>query len=136
MEYVSRREEQDARFTGFCLAVQTLVIEAFAADPIPGVKSEMNIPYVEGGHARQMLDLYLPEEASDKPLPLVIWIHGGAWFAGSRARPPIMYLVHKGFAVASIDYRFSQDAIWPAQINDCKAAVRFSAQRDQVQSRS
>lgn len=105
--------------------VFALAAQALAADPIPGVKSEMNIPYVESGHARQMLDLYLPEEASDKPLPLVIWIHGGAWFAGSRARPPIMYLVHKGFAVASIDYRFSQDAIWPAQIYDCKAAVRF-----------
>jgi acetyl esterase/lipase len=96
-----------------------------AAEIPPGVNAEPNIPYVENGHKRQVLDLYVPEEKSDKPLPLVIWIHGGAWFAGNRAQPPMLYLVSKGFAVASIDYRFSQDAIWPAQINDCKAAVRF-----------
>lgn len=55
----------------------------------------------------------------------MIWIHGGAWAAGSQANPPVLYLVSKGFAVASIQYRFSQDAIWPAQAYDCKAAIRF-----------
>lgn len=91
----------------------------------PGVKAERNIPYVENGHRNQVLDLYLPEQTSDKPLPLMIWIHGGAWMAGSQANPPVLYLVGKGFAVASIQYRFSQDAIWPAQAFDCKAAIRF-----------
>ncbi len=111
----------------FVLTCVLLVIASAvgAAEIPPGVKAELNIPYVENGHKRQVLDLYVPEEKSDKPLPLVIWIHGGAWFAGNRAQPPMLYLVPKGFAVASLDYRFSQDAIWPAQINDCKAAVRF-----------
>jgi len=45
--------------------------------------------------------------------------------AGSQANPPVLYLVKKGFAVASIQYRFSKDAIWPAQSYDCKAAIRF-----------
>jgi acetyl esterase/lipase len=45
--------------------------------------------------------------------------------AGSQANPPVLYLVNKGFAVASIQYRFSKDAIWPAQSYDCKAAIRF-----------
>jgi acetyl esterase/lipase len=94
--------------------------------PLPaGVKAERNIPYVEHGHRNQVLDLFLPEKPSDKPLPLVIWIHGGAWFAGGQGSPPVLYLVHQGFAVASIQYRFSQDAIWPAQAYDCKAAIRF-----------
>jgi acetyl esterase/lipase len=90
-----------------------------------GVKAERNIPYVENGHRNQVLDLFLPEQPSDKPLPLMIWIHGGAWMAGDQASPPVLYLVKKGFAVASIQYRFSQDAIWPAQAYDCKAAIRF-----------
>jgi acetyl esterase/lipase len=90
-----------------------------------GLKAERNVPYVENGHRNQVLDVYLPEQPSDKPLPLMIWIHGGAWMAGSQANPPVLYLVNKGFAVASIQYRFSRDAIWPAQSFDCKAAIRF-----------
>lgn len=91
----------------------------------PGVKALRNIPYVENGHPNEVLDIFLPEQPSDKPLPLMIWIHGGAWMAGSQANPPVIYLVNKGFAVASVQYRFSQDAIWPAQAYDCKAAIRF-----------
>ena len=90
-----------------------------------GVKAERNIPYVENGTPNQVLDLFLPEQPSEKPLPLIIWIHSGAWMAGDQASPPVLYLVNKGFAVASIQYRFSQDAIWPAQAYDCKAAIRF-----------
>jgi acetyl esterase/lipase len=94
--------------------------------PLPaGVKAVRNIPYVEHGHPNQVLDLFLPEQTSDKPLPLMIWIHGGAWMAGNQANPPVLYLVGKGFAVASIQHRFSQDAIWPAPGYDCKAAIRF-----------
>jgi acetyl esterase/lipase len=84
-----------------------------------------NIPYVENGHPNQILDLYLPDQPSNKPLPLMIWIHGGAWMAGSHANPPVLYLVNEGFAVASIQHRFSSHAIWPAQAYDCKAAIRF-----------
>jgi acetyl esterase/lipase len=90
-----------------------------------GVKAERNIPYVEHGHRNQVLDLFLPERPSDKPLPLMIWIHGGAWMAGNQASPPVVYLVSKGFAVASVQHRFSSEAIWPAQAYDCKAAIRF-----------
>jgi acetyl esterase/lipase len=90
-----------------------------------GIKAERNIPYVEKGHRNQVLDLFIPEQPSDKPMPLMIWIHGGAWMGGSQANPPVLYLVSKGFAVASIQHRFSSDAVWPAQAYDCKAAVRF-----------
>lgn len=90
-----------------------------------GVKAQTNIAYVENGSRNQVLDLYLPEQPSEKPLPLVIWIHGGAWMGGSQANPPVVYLAGKGFAVASIQHRFSSEAIWPAQAYDCKAAIRF-----------
>jgi acetyl esterase/lipase len=81
-----------------------------------------DMPYVTDGHERQMLDLYIPE--TDKKVPLIIWIHGGAWLAGNKDMGvPVDYL-NDGYAVASVNYRLSQHAIFPAQIQDCKAAVR------------
>jgi acetyl esterase/lipase len=75
------------------------------------------------GERSLKLDLYRP--AGDAPRPLVIWIHGGAWRSGSRANPPALFLLEHGYAVASIEYRFSQHAKFPAQILDCKSALRF-----------
>ena len=58
-------------------------------------------------------------------LPLIIWVHGGAFRAGDKAgNVPLDYL-DQGYAVASINYRLSQHALFPAQIQDCKAAVRW-----------
>lgn len=72
-----------------------------------------------------LLDLYLPEKG-DKPLPLIIWIHGGAWMAGSKDGPsPALRFTANGYAVAQVGYRLSQEAKFPAQIYDCKAAVRW-----------
>jgi acetyl esterase/lipase len=96
---------------------------ALAAAP-PGLRASKDLPYVEGGHERQRLDLYLPE-TSRGLLPVVIWVHGGAWRGGSKDRCPAERLVARGYAVASINYRLSQHATFPAQIEDCKAAVRW-----------
>jgi acetyl esterase/lipase len=66
-----------------------------------------------------------PEKA-DKPLPMIVWVHGGAWLAGSKeGAGPALAFVRKGYAVASINYRLSQHARFPAQIEDCKAAIRW-----------
>ncbi len=89
-----------------------------------GVRVEQDLPYVEGGHERNRLDLYLPEKAEGR-LPMVVWIHGGAWLAGSKEGCPAVPLTAKGYAVASINYRLSQHAPFPAQIEDCKAAIRW-----------
>src|SRR5260370_39954354 len=89
-----------------------------------GTKSLRDLEYVKGGHERQKLDLYLPEK-SDDPLPLIIWIHGGAWMAGSKENPPGIELLKRGYALASINYRLSQHAKFPAQLEDCKAAIRW-----------
>jgi acetyl esterase/lipase len=112
-------------FAAILLSCGVLITSAESAPQTAGIIAERNIPYVENGHRNQVLDLYLPEQPSDKPLPLMIWIHGGAWMAGSQANPPVLYLVNEGFAVASIQHRFSSDAIWPAQAYDCKSAIRF-----------
>jgi len=82
-----------------------------------------DLAYVPDGHQRHTLDLYLPKAGTN--LPLIIWIHGGAWRTGSKEQGvPITYLT-QGYAVASINYRLSQHAKFPAQIQDCKAAVRW-----------
>ncbi len=89
----------------------------------PGVEAHRDLEYVPGGHARQKLDLYLPK--TDHPLPVVVWIHGGGWRGGSKEGCPAIPLTAKGYAVASVNYRLSQHAIFPAQIEDCKAAIRW-----------
>jgi acetyl esterase/lipase len=70
------------------------------------------------------LDLYCPEKVSG-PLPVIVWIHGGGWRRGRKEQCPAVALVQDGYAVASIDYRLTSTAPFPAQIEDCKAAVRW-----------
>lgn len=82
-----------------------------------------DIAYVYNGHERQKLDLYVP--AGDGPFPVIVWVHGGAWLGGSKDNPPALRYLEKGYAVASINYRLSQHAIFPVQIEDCKAAIRW-----------
>ncbi len=82
-----------------------------------------DLAYVAGGHERQKLDLYLPAQGAR--LPLIIWVHGGAWTGGSKESCPALPFLSEGYAVASINYRLSQHAIYPAQIEDCKTAVRW-----------
>jgi acetyl esterase/lipase len=90
-----------------------------------GAKVHRNMEYVKDGHERNKLDLYLPAKA-DGPLPVIVWVHGGAWSAGSKDNPgQVLAFVGKGYAVASIGYRLSQHAVFPAQIEDCKAAIRW-----------
>jgi acetyl esterase/lipase len=81
-----------------------------------------NIVYAEVGNRKLLLDLYMPPGKSNPYL--VIWVHGGAWHSGSKADPPLA-LVSSGYAIASIDFRLSTEAIFPAQIHDIKAAIRF-----------
>src|SRR5262245_40112120 len=73
---------------------------------------------------RNTLDLFVPK--SEKPLPLIIWIHGGAWQGGSKdMNHPALRFLEQGYAVAAINYRLSQHTVFPAQIQDCKEAIRF-----------
>jgi acetyl esterase/lipase len=95
-----------------------------AAPSLPqgAAKVLRDLPYVTNGHARQKLDLYLP--AAPKG-PLLVYIHGGGWAGGSKNDPMGLPMLNLGYTLASVEYRFSQDAIFPAQIEDCKAAVRW-----------
>ncbi len=81
-----------------------------------------NLEYAQTEQKKLLLDLYLPENTQN-PI-LIVWVHGGAWHSGSKENPP-MELVKLGYALASIDYRLSTEAVFPAMIHDIKAAVRF-----------
>ncbi len=94
-----------------------------APTTIPGVTSLRDVAYVTNGHERQKLDIFLPEKGEN--LPLIVWIHGGGWVGGSKDGCPAFRFLDTGYAVASINYRFSQHALYPAQIEDCKAAIRW-----------
>ncbi len=80
--------------------------------------------YVNDGHPRHRLDLYLPEKVT-QPLPVILWVHGGGWITGDKAGGPAIQFATKGYAVAAMNYRYSQHATFPAQIHDGKAAVRW-----------
>ncbi len=91
-----------------------------------GARVFRDLEYVPNGHERHKLDIYVPKNPRHpKPLPLIVWVHGGAWRAGSKDRCRATRFLEQGFVVASINYRLSQHAIFPAQIIDCKAAIRY-----------
>jgi len=96
---------------------------ATAAPACNEATAPLTLSYASGSD--HLLDLYRPGSGSG-PLATVIWIHGGGWREGSRAQAEqAKRLVCRGYAVASIDYRLSGTAKFPAQIHDVKAAIRF-----------
>lgn len=87
-----------------------------------------DLDYVGAGNPRQKLDLVVQKDFARKKRPLVVFIHGGGWLSGRKEdiMDVVRLLAGTGdYAAATINYRLSQEAIWPAQIHDCKAAIRF-----------
>jgi len=97
-----------------------LIASAQAADE---VRVSRDVEYGRVEDVSLKLDLYVP--ATVKAPPLVVWIHGGAWRSGSKNNPSVLPLTDRGYAVASVDYRLSPVAPFPAQIHDIKAAIRY-----------
>lgn len=98
--------------------------------------TQTDIEYARVGEVSLKLDLHRPAMPKS---PLIVYVHGGAWRAGSKSDVPIAALLEEGFAIASVDYRLSTQAVFPAQIHDIKAAIRFlraSAQRFQIDATS
>jgi acetyl esterase/lipase len=92
------------------------------------VKLIADIPYAGTDNPAQTLDLVLPVKRADDPLPVVVYVHGGAWLAVDKSfgLPPVIpYAASGKYAGVSIGYRLSGEATWPAQIHDCKAAIRW-----------
>ena len=94
-----------------------------------GFKIIRDIRYAGTDHERQSLNLALPlKRKSDKPLPVIAYIHGGAWRGGNKnggLNRLHEFLKSGEYVGVTIGYRLSQHAKWPAQIHDCKAAIRW-----------
>jgi acetyl esterase/lipase len=82
-----------------------------------------DVQYASVDQRALRLDLHLP--SGKTRAPLIVWIHGGAWRSGSKNDVPVRKLVAEGYPIASVDYRLSTEARFPAQIHDIKAAIRF-----------
>lgn len=98
---------------------------AASATGIPsGVTLIRDLEYAKVGAKRLLLDLYVPEKVERK-LPLVVWVHGGGWVGGDKFPYPVEFTATRDYVVACIKYRFSNEGTFPAQIYDCKGAIRW-----------
>lgn len=107
--------------TRLCLAIVSACLTTSLAAGEPTLP---NLEYARVDEQPLLLDLYLAPVA-ETPHPLIVWVHGGAWRAGSKSDVPIQALVERGFSIASVDYRLSPVARFPAQVHDIKAAIRY-----------
>ncbi len=111
-----------------CLLITLLIIFA-PVTPALAVTKKHDVRY--GSEPRHALDLYLVDGANEEPL--VVFIHGGRWFRNDKSQVRLYQRVEKltaaGFSVASINYRYSSEALWPAQRDDVMAALDFLRQR-------
>jgi acetyl esterase/lipase/photosystem II stability/assembly factor-like uncharacterized protein len=112
---------------------------ALAATPtVSGVTIEHDLQYASYLSGTQqyplLLDLYLPDASVARPVPLLLFLHGGGWFEGSKDSCPGTTFAQNGYAVACVDYRLGQpdqcpsEFVFPTQIHDVKAAVRWLRQ--------
>jgi acetyl esterase/lipase len=88
------------------------------------VKVQRDLEYARVGQQTLKLDIYSPRQPVGK-LPVVVWIHGGAWNSGSKEGCPIGFMAAKNLAIVSMDYRLTEVAPFPAQLYDCKAVIRW-----------
>ncbi len=105
-----------------------VVVTYAAAQQKPGaLRLLQDLSYAQGSKKHsQALDLWLPNAATkEHRVPLIVWIHGGAWCQGDKRETPAQFFAQAGYAVASLNYRLTTEARFPAQIEDCKAAIRW-----------
>ncbi|MGN6136863.1 MAG: alpha/beta fold hydrolase [Aureliella sp.] len=93
---------------------------------LKGLDAKLDVTYARYGDRTLAMDLYRPKAAWGK-LPAVVCVHGGGWAKGTRANHAkvAQALAARGYLTATISYRLSGEAPFPAAIEDCKAAVRF-----------
>lgn len=95
-------------------------------DPDIKVTVTSDVEYGNAGNRPLLLDVYKPD-AAEGSLPAIVFVHGGSWRGGKKEdyRPYAMYFAQRGYFIASIQYRLSGEAPYPAAVHDVKAAVRF-----------
>lgn len=113
---------------GCCGFLMLLLLAGCAAygPEHPGEKIYRDVVFAAPGGHKLRMDLYVPRSAQVKPVPVVLWMLGGSWKFGSKGyHVNVRDLTSDGIAVASIQYRFSSTAVYPAQLEDCQAAAQW-----------
>jgi len=111
--------------------VVLLIADASAAPPpadLEKVIVERDIVYGDAGSRPLKLDVIRPRQPAESPLPVIAYIHGGGWRGGNKERETVRLLPYAAgghYFCVSIEYRLTGEASWPAQIHDCKAAIRW-----------
>lgn len=123
------RYTQALRFAPALILVFSQALVACAQDeqaPKLEVEVQEDVIYGQGGGHDLLLDVVKPAGLTE-PAPAVIVIHGGGWAGGSRKdfRPVCQALAERGYVTTTIDYRLVPEALFPAQVEDCKCAVRW-----------
>jgi acetyl esterase/lipase len=88
------------------------------------VKVQRDIEYARVDGRSLKLDLYSPKIVTNK-LAVIVWLHPGAWDMGGKSFCPVGFMAAQDLAIVSVDYRLSQVAPFPAQLDDCKGAIRW-----------
>lgn len=107
----------------FIFVIVTTILALTSTNHAAEPTKQADIVYATIGDLDLQLDLHKPANVANPPL--IVWVHGGAWRAGSKKEMPLTGLINAGYAVASVDYRLSTQAPFPAQTHDIKAAIRF-----------
>jgi len=85
-----------------------------------------DVQYCTGGGKPLLMDIFIPKQRIHTPTPAVLWIHGGGWERGDKnGNSGAVMLANEGFVTASLFYRLSGDWPFPADIEDCKCAIRY-----------
>ncbi|MBL9132440.1 MAG: alpha/beta hydrolase [Verrucomicrobiaceae bacterium] len=113
----------------FCQDLSAQKQNALTSAEKSAVEVKLDQSYAGNDNPKQMVDVYLPKKRnSDKPLPVVAMIHGGGWVNGDRigyAALGIQLARTGDYAAVGVGYRLSKETSWPAQVFDCKAAIRW-----------
>lgn len=106
-----------------------VALEADCYDAGMELKHVSDVPYGHTGSRPLVMDLLLPGPPRAEAIPAVLWLHGGGWYSGNRrnviSSGMLDCIPQAGFALASAEYRLTDESTFPAQIHDVKAALRF-----------
>lgn len=108
-------------FTAWFTGVTTLALQE------PRAGDMRTLTYASRDGADLLLDLYLPAEPIRRPIPVIVFLHGGGWSGGTRTTGPDFkrYFARDGFAMASLEYRLTPSITFPANVEDVRTAVRW-----------
>ncbi|MDR3609304.1 MAG: alpha/beta hydrolase [Ignavibacteriaceae bacterium] len=121
-------QSRDTSFTLYNTALKVIKQYPYAKLVLPklpkGVHEKKDIVYTCYGNRNMHLDLYSPEK-KNKLCPAVLLIHGGGWRSGDKEMeiPRAQFLASKGYIAATVEYRLSIEALYPAALIDLKAAI-------------